>query len=42
MINIICQKKKDELEKEYQNLQFQTSEEKDRAKRDIEALLKKK
>jgi len=42
MIDIIWQKKKDELEKEYSNLQFQTTEEKERAKRDIDSLIKKK
>jgi len=34
-------KRKDELEKEYSNLQFQTTEEKERAKRDIDSLIKK-
>jgi len=34
-------KRKDDLEKDLSNLQFQTSEEKDRAKREIESLMKK-
>jgi len=35
-------KKKDDLDKEFSNLQFSTSEEKDKAKREIDALIKKK
>jgi len=40
MIDIIYQKKKDDLDKEYSNLQFSTTEEKDKAKREIDALIK--